>query len=476
MMFKKKNYGSLIDGLWVTNTNLIDVINPFNQEIIGTVSDLGADGAVRAILAAQEAFKSWSAETAEKRSDILFNWFDLVKKNNDQIAEIITLESGKPLKESYAEVDYAASFIKWFGEQAKRVDGSVLSSPDKRKKMLILKQPIGVVSAITPWNFPIAMAARKASAAIAAGCTVVLKPSELTPFTALKLAELSIEAGLPSGVLNIVNGMPKPIGEVFSTHELVKKVTFTGSTKIGKYLMNNASSSVKSVSLELGGNAPFIIFEDADLDQAVTGLISCKFRNAGQTCISANRIFVHKTVSSLFLEKLNKKMNSLKVGDGMLNNDIGPLISETAVRKVENNLLDASKKGANIISGGKRHSAGKFFFEPTLITNVNHKMKVFTDENFGPIIPLISFSDDEEVIRLANNTNYGLAAYFYTKKIERIWEMSERLDYGMFGINTGKISTYLNPFGGVKESGIGREGSSTGLEPFLEKKFISWEI
>ena len=475
VMSENNIYSSFINGEWRRSSKLISILNPSTNKCIGKLCDVGKKGAVDSINSASKAFLLWSKVTNEKKSDILNEWFRLIILNKNELARIVTLETGKPMKESIAEVDYGASFIKWFAEQTKRVSGNILSSPDN-KKMLVIKQPIGVVSAITPWNFPIAMVTRKASAAIAAGCTVVLKPSELTSISALKLAELSMEAGLPKGVLNVVTGKPEEIGKVLSTHVSVKKITFTGSTKVGKYLMKNASSTVKGISLELGGNAPFIIFDDANLDSAVEGLIAAKFRNAGQTCISANRIFVQRNVSKKFIIKLRIAIDKLVIGDGFNDSDIGPLISIKALTKVKDHINDALKKGSKLLCGGKSHKAGKLFFEPTILTNVKSNMKVFSHENFGPIIPIINFDDDQEVINLANQTQYGLAAYFFTKKASRIWFMSENLEYGMFGINTGKISSYLNPFGGLKESGIGREGSIDGLEPFLETKFISWDL
>ena len=473
-MNNKKLYCSYIDGKWVKSLKTINIINPSNNLSIGNLCDLGEKGAKSAVTAASNAFPMWSNKTSDFRANILKKWYNLIIKNKNELAEIVTLETGKPISESLVEVDYGSSFIEWFAEQSKRIKGNILSSNDDDKKMLTLKQPIGVVSAITPWNFPVAMVTRKASAAIAAGCTVVLKPSELTPISCLKIAELSKEAGLPDGVLNIVTGMPKPIGKVLSTHKSIKKITFTGSTKVGKYLMKNAADSVKSISMELGGNAPFIVFGDCDIDKAIEGLVAAKFRNAGQTCISANRVFVQKNILKSFHTKLKIRLGELKVGDGFKGSDIGPLISEKAVTKVKKNINDAIKKGAKLYLGGNRHRTGKLFFQPTILLNVQSNMNVFSEENFGPIIPLIKFDTDEEVINLANQTQYGLAAYFYTLNASRIWKMSKSLDFGMFGINTGKISTYLNPFGGLKESGIGREGSEEGLEPFLEKKFVSW--
>lgn len=475
-MFENKSYGSLINGKWVKSSKTIDVLNPYNQGVIGKIYDVGENGAVEAIKVAQKAFIAWSAETAEFKFKILKNLFNLILENSKEIAEIITLESGKPIRESNSEISYAASFIEWFAEQAKRINGSILNSPDIEKKMFIIKQPMGVVSAITPWNFPLAMVVRKATAAIAAGCTVVLKPSELTPFSALKFGELSLKAGIPPGVLNIINGNPNLIGKILSTHKLVKKITFTGSTKIGKYLMSNASQTVKGISLELGGNAPFIVFEDADLESSIEGLFMCKLRNAGQTCISANRIFIHEKVMEKFIEKLKSKLSTLRIGNGMDNVDVGPLISNKAVQKIEKHILDAVEKGGKLVLGGKKSNLGDCFFEPTIITNVKKGMLIFDEENFGPVIPIISFRNDDELIENANDTEYGLAAYFFTSNQTRVWNICEKLQYGMFGINSGSISTYLNPFGGLKESGIGREGSEQGLEPFLEKKFISLKL
>lgn len=475
-MLKRVTYSSLIDGKWIDNNQKFSVYNPSNQNVIAQVADVGKEGAEQAIISAHRAFLTWSQTTSDERFDVLNNWFNLIIKNKEELSKIITLESGKPIRESLVEVEYGASFIKWFAEQAKRIKGSILSSNDKSKRMLIIKQPIGVVSAITPWNFPLAMIARKTSAALAAGCTVVLKPSELTPITAIRIAELSIKAGFPKGIFNVVNGFPLPIGEVMSTHKYVKKITFTGSTKVGKYLMKNASNTVKGISMELGGNAPFIIFDDANLDESIEGFVMCKFRNAGQTCISANRLFVHEKIYNIFIEKLIKRVKKFSIDDGFKNPDIGPLISKKAILKVEEHIEDATLKGAKILLGGKKSKKGKLFFEPSILTNVTKNMKVFEEENFGPIIPVIRFSEDIEVIKLCNFTNYGLAAYFYTNNQKRIWEVSEKLEYGMFGINTGKISTYQNPFGGWKESGIGREGSEEGLEPFLEKKFVTWKI
>ena len=469
-----KNFGLLIDGKWLKNKKTINVYNPFDGKKISAVSIADSKQIINSIKSAHLAFQSWSKTSAKYRSEILKKLFKLTKESKDILSEIITLESGKPLEESKVEVEYGASFIEWAAEQALRSEGKLFESPENDKKMFYIKQPIGVVVAITPWNFPLAMVTRKVSAAIAAGCSVILKPSELTPLTALKFGELAIKAGLPKGVFNIINGNPKLIGEILSTNSMVKKITFTGSTEVGKLLMKDSSSTVKNISLELGGNAPFAIFSDANLDKAIEGFIAAKFRNAGQTCISANRLFVEKKIFNKFVKKLVLRFKKLKVGNGFENNDVGPLISEKAIKKIKNHVDDALSKGGKILIGGKKSKVGKLFFEPTIISNVNTKMKIFSKENFGPIIPIIKFESDEELIRLANQTEYGLAAYFYTKKTSRIWKVIENLDYGMLGINSGKISTYLNPFGGFKESGLGREGSLQCLEPFLETKFVSW--
>jgi succinate-semialdehyde dehydrogenase/glutarate-semialdehyde dehydrogenase len=472
----KKEYGALINGKWILNKNSIKVYNPSNGLVISNVPNINDSQIINAIDGAKKAFEKWSRISSKIRSDILKKFFHLVKENKNRLAKIITLESGKPLGESEVEVEYGASFIEWSAEQALRVKGEIFESPESEKKMFTMKQPIGVVAAITPWNFPLAMVTRKVSAAVAAGCSVILKPSELTPITALELGLLSLKAGFPSGVFNIITGDPERIGKFLSKNEAIKKITFTGSTKVGKYLMKSSSSTVKNISLELGGNAPFIVFSDANINDAIDGFLMAKFRNAGQTCISANRLFVHESIFEKFVENLIKKVRLLKVGDGMKGNDIGPLISSEALNKIKNHVNDACNKGAKIVCGGKKHSQGDLFFQPTVFLNVKKSMKIFSNENFGPLIPIIKFKEDHEVIVQSNDTNYGLAAYFYTKNSSRIWKMINGLDYGMFGINSGKISTYLNPFGGLKESGIGREGSLQCLDPFLETKFILWNF
>ena len=470
----KKNYGSLIHGKWKKGSSYLNVSNPFNNKTITKISNASVEITNEAIKSCQLGFKSWSRYSSKDRSEILKDFYNLVKKNKKKIAEIITLESGKPIQESNVELDYGASFIEWSAEQALRIKSDIFESPESGKKLFTIRSPIGVVAAITPWNFPLAMVTRKVSSAVAAGCTVILKPSELTPITALELGCLSLEAGFPPGVFNIVNGDPKMIGKILSNDPIVKKITFTGSTEVGKLLMRNSSSTVKNISLELGGNAPFIVFSDANIDEAIDGFLMAKFRNAGQTCISANRLFVHKSLSNSFTNKLVDRLKKLKVGDGMKSNDIGPVISNEALKKIIDHVSDAKKNGAKIIFGGKRHKLGGLFYEPTLISKVKKNMKVFKKENFGPIIPLVEFENDNEVINLSNDTNYGLAAYFYTNDSSRIWKNVNNLEYGMFGINSGKISTYLNPFGGLKESGIGREGSLQCLDPFLETKFVLW--
>ena len=471
-----KNYGLLIDGKWIENKKTLNVLNPFNQKKIASVSIASAAQITNAIQNSQYAFKKWSRTSVKDRSQVLKNLFRIVKENKKLLSEIITMESGKPLSESMVEVDYGSSFIEWAAEQSLRSNGKIFESPELDKKMFYIKKPVGVVAAITPWNFPLAMVTRKVAAAIAAGCSVILKPSELTPLTALKFGELAIESGIPNGVFNIINGDAQLIGKLLTESSIVKKITFTGSTKVGKLLMKNSSSTVKNISLELGGNAPFIVFDDANLDEALEGFIAAKFRNAGQTCISANRLFVNEKVFEKFQSMLVNRFKQLRVGNGLDDVDVGPLISNEALKKIESHIKDAVKKGAKLVFGGKRSKAGELFFEPTLVGNINKQMQIFKKENFGPIIPLIKFKSEKDLIELVNDTEYGLAAYFYTNKTSRIWEIVENLEYGMFGVNSGKISTYLNPFGGLKESGIGREGSLQCLEPFLETKFISWRI
>lgn len=472
----QKRYGSLIDGSWVKHNKTFEVRNPFDNSKILEVYDAEEIGTLEAIKSSARAFKKWKKTSAEERSHFLKTFHSLVLKNKKRIAKIITKECGKPLKESFVEVEYGASFIEWSANQCLRNCGKIFESPEQTKRMFFVKQPVGVVAAITPWNFPLAMVTRKVSAALAAGCCVILKPSELTPITALFLGELSIEAKFPKGIFNIINGKPDTIGDILSKNPTVKKITFTGSTEVGRLLMKNSSKTIKNISLELGGNAPFIVFSDANIDLAVEGLINAKFRNAGQTCISANRIFLNKEIYEIFLIRLKNKLKKMKIGSGLKDCDIGPLISEQALQKVENHIQDAIDKGAKLEFGGKLHQPNSLLFEPTVLSNIKQHMLVFKCENFGPVVPILIFDKDKEVIEMANNTEYGLASYFFTSSPKRIWSLVDDLEYGMFGINSGKISTYLNPFGGVKESGIGREGSLQTLEPFLETKFVNWNF
>ncbi len=466
----------MIDGNWVNHTKTFDVRNPFDNSKILEVYDAEEIGTLEAIKSCARAFKKWKKTSAEERSNFLKIFHSLVLKNKKRIAKIITRECGKPLKESLIEVEYGASFIEWSANQCLRNCGKIFESPEQTKRMFYVKQPVGVVAAITPWNFPLAMVTRKVSAALAAGCCVILKPSELTPITALVLGELSIAAKFPKGIFNIINGKPDIIGDILSKNTMVKKITFTGSTKVGRLLMKNSSKTIKNISLELGGNAPFIVFSDANIDLAVEGLINAKFRNAGQTCISANRIFLNKDIHEIFLIKLKNRLKKMKIGSGLTDCDIGPLISEQALQKVENHIQDAINKGAKLEFGGKLYKPNSLLFEPTVLTNIKQHMLVFKSENFGPVVPILIFDKDMEVIEMANNTEYGLASYFFTSNPKRIWSLVDDLEYGMFGVNSGKISTYLNPFGGVKESGIGREGSLQTLEPFLETKFVNWSF
>jgi succinate-semialdehyde dehydrogenase/glutarate-semialdehyde dehydrogenase len=463
----------LINGQWVSakdNTS-ITVINPSTQQAIGNVPRLSAVEIEHAVITAHEAWRGWREKTAKQRAQVLRNWFELIIENGDALAKILTLEQGKPIKEALGEIQYGASFVEWFSEEAKRIYGDVILPPQKNQHIIVLKQPVGVIAAITPWNFPCAMITRKCAPALAAGCTVVLKPSSLTPFTALALGELALRAGVPAGGLNIITGDAKTVGNVLAQHPLVRKVSFTGSTAVGKTLMQQAASTVKKVSLELGGNAPFIVFDDADIDAAVSGAMACKFRNAGQTCVCANRIFVHEKVLNIFADKFTAEVKKLTVGDGITEGvTLGPLINQEAVAKVEMHVADAISKGAVLLHGGKRHALGGTFFEPTVLKNVTPSAMIFSEETFGPVAPLFAFRDDAEIIELANATPYGLAAYFYSQNIHRIWKVAEQLEYGMIGINAGIISTEVAPFGGLKESGIGREGSKYGIHEFIEIK------
>jgi len=449
------------------------VANPATGQLLAHVPAFGADQAVAAVEAAAAAFKSWSVRLAKDRANILRRWFDLIIANRDDLALILTSEQGKPLAEAKGEIDYAASYIEFYAEEAKRIAGETLPSHRSDGRILVLRQATGVVAAITPWNFPAAMITRKVGPAIAAGCTVVLKPAEETPLTALALAELAHRAGIPAGVLNVVTGPPRPIGEVLTSHPAVRIVGFTGSTGVGKQLMRQSAGTVKKVALELGGNAPFIVFDDADLDAAVEGAIVSKFRNGGQTCVCTNRIYVHRNVAEAFTAKLAAAVAELAVGDGRSDKvQMGPLINEKAVEKVEAHIADAVALGACVVVGGKRHALGRTFFEPTLLSGATDDMAVAKEETFGPLAPVFVFNDEADVVRRANDTEFGLAAYLYSRDIGRIFRVGEALEYGMVGINSGLISTELAPFGGIKESGNSREGSHHGIDEFVEKKYL----
>jgi len=426
-----------------------------------------------AIAAAHAAFPEWRGKLAKERAVMMRRWFDFIMENQQDLAVLMTAEQGKPLAESLGEVAYGASFIEWFAEEAKRVYGDVIPEPIPGQRIVVIKQPIGVVAAITPWNFPIAMITRKIAPALAAGCTVVIKPAESTPFSALALAELAERVGFPKGVINIVTGMPEEIGAELTANPLVRKLSFTGSTAVGKLLMQQCASTVKKISLELGGNAPFIVFDDADIDAAVAGAMASKYRNTGQTCVCANRLLIQDSIYEEFAAKLAQAVSQLKVGDGLKGEtQQGPLINRAAVEKVENHINDAVAQGAKIVCGGKRHALGGTFFEPTILADVTAAMRIAREETFGPVAPLFRFKTEDEAIRLANDTPFGLAAYFYSRTLGRAWRVAEALEYGMVGINEGVISTEIAPFGGVKESGIGREGSKYGIDDFLEIKYV----
>ncbi len=450
-----------------------EVFNPANGKLVGTVPNLGAAETRRAIEAANRALPDWRSRTAKERAQLLRKWFDLLMANQEDLAILMTLEQGKPLAESRGEIAYSASFIEWFGEEAKRVYGDVIPAHGRDKRIVVLKQPIGVTAAITPWNFPSAMIARKVGPALAAGCTMVIKPSELTPFSALAMCVLAERAGIPAGVISIVTGDAKTIGGELTSNPTVRKLSFTGSTAVGKLLMAQCSANVTKVSLELGGNAPFIVFDDADLDAAVAGAIASKYRNAGQTCVCANRIFVQSGVYERFAEQLAATVRAMKVGDGLeQDTKIGPLIEEKAVKKVEEHVADAVSKGAKVITGGKRGDGAGSFYIPTVLTGITADMLAMREETFGPVAPLMKFQTDQDAIRLANSTEFGLASYFYSRDIGRVWRVAEELESGIVGINDGIISTEVAPFGGIKESGIGREGSKYGLEDYLEIKYL----
>jgi succinate-semialdehyde dehydrogenase/glutarate-semialdehyde dehydrogenase len=449
------------------------VTDPANGRVIGSAPVFKAAETRRAIDAANAAWPAWKAKTGKERSAILRKWYELMLANHDDLALILTTEQGKPLAESKGEVGIAAAYVEWFAEEAKRVYGDVIPTVANDRRLVVVKEPVGVCAAITPWNFPSSMITRKVSPALAAGCTVVIKPAGATPYSAFALAELAHRAGFPAGVLNVITGKSSAIGAEMTGNPLVRKISFTGSTEVGRLLMQQSAPTIKKISLELGGNAPFIVFDDADLDAAAEGALISKYRNAGQTCVCTNRFFVHRNVHDAFAEKFAAKVRSLKVGPGTEPGVTqGPLIDENAVKKVEDHVADATRGGAKIAIGGKRHALGGNFFEPTLLTNVTPQMKIFREETFGPVAPLIPFGSDEEAIELANRTEFGLASYFYSRDIGRAWRVAEALEYGMVGINTGLMVTEVAPFGGMKQSGIGREGSKYGIDEYVETKYL----
>jgi succinate-semialdehyde dehydrogenase / glutarate-semialdehyde dehydrogenase len=471
-VFRQQAY---IDGKWVEaeSRKNFAVNDPADDSVLGHVPDCGAAETRRAIEAADRALPDWRARSGKERAAILRKWADLMMANQEDLAQLMTAEQGKPLSESRGEIAYAASFIEWFGEEAKRVYGDVIPGFTRDRRIVVLKQPIGVCAAITPWNFPAAMITRKAGPALAAGCTMVVKPAEQTPFSALALCELAERAGVPKGVYSCVTGDAQAIGGELTSNPTVRKLSFTGSTEIGKLLMAQCAGTVKKLSLELGGNAPFIVFDDADLDAAVKGAIVSKYRNAGQTCVCANRILVQDKVHDVFAEKLADAVKALKVGAGAEEGTvIGPLIDPAGLAKVEDHVADAVSKGARVMLGGKRHQRGGTFFEPTVLANVTTQMKIAREETFGPVAPLFRFSREEDAIQMANDTEYGLAAYFYGEDVKRIWRVAEALEFGIVGINEGIISTEVAPFGGVKESGFGREGSKYGIDEYLIVKYL----
>jgi len=467
---------AFIDGKWVSSESTFTVSNPATDDTIASVANLETKDAELAIAAAEKALPAWRNKLAKERAQIMRKWFELIIENTQDLAKLMTLEQGKPLTEAAGEVIYGASFVEWFAEEAKRVEGSVLGTTWSDKRLMVLKQPIGVCVAITPWNFPIAMITRKIAPALAAGCTIVIKPAELTPLSALALAELAQRAGIPDGVINIVTADANQsivIGKTLCSSPTVRHLSFTGSTEVGRILMEQCAPTVKKLALELGGHAPFIVFEDADIDAAVSGAMASKFRNSGQTCVCANRFYVHKKVHDQFVEKFAKALSVIKVGNGMeAGISQGPLIETAALEKVQKHVADAISKGAKLVTGGKQAIEGKNYYEPTILSNVNSQMLITYEETFGPVAPIIPFESDEEVIQLANNSQFGLASYFYSRDIGRVWKVAEALEYGMVGVNTGLISNEVAPFGGVKQSGLGREGSVYGMDEYLEMKYV----
>jgi succinate-semialdehyde dehydrogenase/glutarate-semialdehyde dehydrogenase len=472
-----------IDGAWIggaDNGATLAVRNPATGETLGVVPDMGADETRRAIAAANRAWPEWRAKTARERAGILRKWFDLIVANVDDLALVMTSEQGKPLAEAKGEVLYGASFVEWFAEEAKRVYGDTIPSPVPNRRLLVLKQPIGVCAAITPWNFPSAMVTRKVAPALAAGCTVVLKPAEQTPLSALALMELASRAGFPAGVINVVTasaGNAPVVGNELTSNPTVRKLSFTGSTEVGRLLMAQCAPTLKKVSLELGGNAPFIVFDDADVDAAVDGAMASKYRNAGQTCVCANRLLVQDGIYEVFAAKLAERVKALKVGGGLEEGTTqGPLIDAQALEKVEAHVADAVAQGARVALAAGQHARGGTFFEPTVLADVTPAMRCAREETFGPVAPLFRFKDEAEAIALANATEYGLAAYFYARDLSRVWRVAEALEYGMVGINTGIVANEVAPFGGVKQSGIGREGSKYGIEDYLEIKYLCMAV
>ena len=471
-LFRQQAY---VDGAWLDadGGQTLEVNNPASGEVLGTVPKMGAAETRRAIEAAERALPAWRDLTAKERSQALRRWFELIMQNQEDLARLMTLEQGKPLTESRGEIAYAASFIEWFAEEAKRIYGDTIPGHQKDKRIIVIKQPIGVTAAITPWNFPAAMITRKAGPALAAGCTMVVKPASQTPFSALALAALAERAGIPKGVFSVVTGSAGDIGNELTANPIVRKITFTGSTEVGAKLMEQCAPGIKKVSLELGGNAPFLVFDDADLDEAVKGAMQSKYRNAGQTCVCVNRIYVQDGVYDAFAQKFQAAVEKLKIGNGLDDGvDVGPLIDDRAAAKVKEHIEDAVANGARVVTGGNAHSLGGSYFEPTLMINVPHTAKVAKEETFGPLAPLFRFKDEAEAIALANDTEFGLAAYFYARDLGRVFRVAEALESGMVGVNTGMISTEVAPFGGVKSSGLGREGSKYGIEDYLEIKYL----
>ncbi len=466
---------AFLDGEWVGADGgaTLEVRNPASGEVLGTIPKMGAAETRRAIEAAARAMPAWAKKTAKERAQILRRWHDLMMENQDALAKLMTAEQGKPLAEARGEIAYAASFIEWFAEEGKRLYGDLIPGHQSDKRIMVMRQPVGVVAAITPWNFPSAMIARKVGPALAAGCTLVCKPATQTPYSALAMADLGARAGIPAGVLSVLTGDSGAIGGEMTSNPIVRKLTFTGSTEIGKKLMQQSAGTLKKLSLELGGNAPFIVFDDADLDAAVQGAIASKYRNTGQTCVCANRLLVQDGVYDAFAAKLVDAVSKLRIGNGLEGaTDQGPLIDSKALAKVEEHIADAVAKGAQVAYGGQRHALGGTFFEPTVITGVTSAMMIAREETFGPVAPLFRFRTEEEAVRMANDTEFGLAAYFYSRDLARSWRVSEALEYGIVGLNTGLISTEVAPFGGMKESGFGREGSKYGILDYTELKYV----